>query len=65
MNDFDTGAFDAKIDLDEGWIPVGGPTEKPTFPTLDYIVNELRMTLDASDEYIAGYLSEIYKPCYE
>lgn len=60
MSDFNTGVDDAKIDLSEGWVFNGGPTERPTAVGLDYIVNELRMTMNASDSYIAGYLSVVF-----
>lgn len=49
---FSGGARDARIDLDDGWCP-------EEF-TLDYVVNQLRVMMGATDEYIAGYLSVIY-----
>lgn len=59
MTEFETGFFDCKNDLAEGFVPAGGPTE--TGPaTLDYLVNEIRATMGASDAYIAGYLSAFY-----
>jgi hypothetical protein len=60
MNDFKNGVADAESDIRGGWLPMGGPTEKPTFPSLDYIVNELRVGVGASDAYIAGYVSVVY-----
>lgn len=49
---FKAGVEAAKFDLDEGWFPGG--------ETLDSITANLRVMVGASDEYIAGYLSEIY-----
>ena len=59
MTEFETGFFDCKNDLAEGFVPAGGPTETGAV-TLDYLVNELRATMGASDAYIAGYLSAFY-----
>lgn len=59
MTEFETGVIDAKNDLSEGFVPNGGPTEAGAV-NLDYIVNELRVTMGASDSYVAGYLSVIY-----
>jgi hypothetical protein len=52
MIDFKNGVSDAEFDLVEGWLP-------KKF-SLDFIVNELRVTCGASDSYVAGYLSVIY-----
>lgn len=52
MTDFETAVIDAKNDCFGGWVPT-------TF-TLDFIVNELRVNVGASDEYVAGYLSVVY-----
>ena len=60
MTEFETGFFDCKNDLAEGFVPAGGPTETGAV-TLDYLVNELRATMGASDAYIAGYLSVIFR----
>ena len=59
MTEFETGFFDCKNDLAEGFVPAGGPTETGAV-TLDYLVNEIRVTMGASDDYIAGYLSAFY-----
>lgn len=59
---FESGVDDAVSDISGGFLPVGGPTEKPTFPTLDYLVNELRVGVGATDSYIAGYLSVVFGP---
>jgi hypothetical protein len=59
MSDFETGVIDCKNDLADGFVPAGGPTEIGAV-TLDYLVNELRVTMGASDAYIAGYLSAFY-----
>ena len=55
MNDlgYSGGVNDARIDLAEGWVPEQ--------LTLDYLVNQLRVMMGATDEYIAGYLSVIYE----
>lgn len=50
---YKAGKVDACNDVDGGWLP-------PNF-TLDFIVNELRAGVGASDRYIAGYLSEVYR----
>ena len=52
--------FRSLSDLSFGPIMAGGPTEKPVPATLDYIVNNLRTMIGASDEYIAGYLSVVF-----
>ena len=55
MNDclgFAGGVNDAKNDLNDGWCP-------DSF-TIDYIVNQLRVMMGASDAYIAGYLSVVF-----
>lgn len=49
---FESGVDDAKTDIAGKWLPEGS--------TLDYIVNELRVGVGASDEYIAGYLSAVF-----
>ena len=56
---FESGVVDAENDLAGGWVPAGGPTETGSV-TLDYLVNELRVGVGASDAYIAGYLSVIF-----
>lgn len=50
---YDAGVADAEIDLLENWV---GASEN-----LDSIVNQLRVALGASDAYIAGYLSVIFR----
>ena len=50
----------AQNDIALGAIPCGGPTEPPCSVSLDYIVNELRLGVGASDAYIAGYLSVVF-----
>ena len=63
MSDYSTfsaGSSDALADLSFGPIMAGGPTEKSVPATLDYIVNNLRTMIGASDEYIAGYLSVVF-----
>jgi hypothetical protein len=63
MNEYSTfsaGVTDATGDLANGWVPTGGPTEKSGPATLNYIVNELRVMIGASDAYIAGYLSVVF-----
>ena len=52
MTEFETGCFDCKNDLADGWVP--------EISSLDYLVNELRVMIGASDSYIAGYLSAFY-----
>ncbi len=52
MSDFETGAFDCKNDLADGWVP-------EVF-SLDFLVHQLRLMMGASDAYIAGYLSTFY-----
>jgi hypothetical protein len=49
---FAGGVNDAKNDLNDGWCP-------DSF-TIDYIVNQLRVMMGASDAYIAGYLSVVF-----
>ena len=49
---FADGFNDAKTDIAGKWLPEGS--------TLDYIVNELRVGVGASDAYIAGYLSAVF-----
>lgn len=58
---FESGVDDALSDLSGGWVPSGGPTEKSSV-TLNYLVNELRVGVGATDAYIAGYLSVIFGP---
>lgn len=52
MTDFKNGVFDARADLDSGWLPENF--------TLDFLVNELRFVTGASDSYVAGYISVVY-----
>lgn len=52
MCDFENAVIDAEVDLAEGWLPKNF--------SLDFIVNELRVTCGASDSYVAGYLSVVY-----
>jgi len=47
----DVGIDDAKSDMSGGWLPTA---------SLDYIVNELRVGVGATDAYIAGYLSVVF-----
>ena len=49
---FESGADDARSDISGGWLP------EPF--TLDFIVNELRIGVGATDAYLAGYLSVVY-----
>ena len=49
------GVRDAEQDLAEGYVP------SHDHLTLDYIVNQLRVMMGATDDYIAGYLSVIYR----
>jgi hypothetical protein len=56
MNDFKTGVFDATADSEAGWLPKNF--------TLDFLVNQLRTTVGASDYYIAGYVSAVYGGSY-
>lgn len=56
MNDclgFSGGVNDATLDMADGWVP--------TEFSLDSIVSQLRVMVGASDAYIAGYLSVLYK----
>jgi hypothetical protein len=53
MTDFENGCNDAINDRADGWVP-----EKFT---LDYVVNQLRIMTGATDNYIAGYCSIIFK----
>jgi hypothetical protein len=55
---FSAGVSDAVSDLAINAVG-GGPTEKSGY-TLDFIVNNLRTTIGASDSYVAGYLSVLY-----
>jgi hypothetical protein len=48
---FEVGVDDAKSDMSGGWLPTA---------SLDYIVNELRVGVGATDAYIAGYLSVVF-----
>ncbi len=50
---FDGGVADAEIDLAEKWVGA--------YENLDSIVNQLRVSIGASDSYIAGYLSVIFR----
>lgn len=50
---FESGVDDARSDLAGGWLPAGF--------TLDFLVSELRAGVGATDAYIAGYLSVIYR----
>jgi hypothetical protein len=55
MNDclgFAGGVNDAKNDLIDGWVPES--------VSIDFITNELRVMIGASDAYIAGYLSVVF-----
>ena len=55
MNDclgFAGGVNDAKNDLAEGWVPKS--------VSIDFIGNQLRVMVGASDAYIAGYLSVVF-----
>ena len=55
MNDclgFAGGVNDAKNDLADGWVPES--------VSIDFIANELRVMIGASDAYIAGYLSVVF-----
>jgi hypothetical protein len=55
MNDclgFAGGVNDAKNDLTDGWVPES--------VSIDFIANELRVMIGASDAYIAGYLSVVF-----
>jgi hypothetical protein len=57
---FEAGVDDAKSDMRGGWLPTSGPSEAPAPASLEYIVNELKVGLGASDSYIAGYLSVVF-----
>ena len=57
---FESGVDDARSDLALGPIMAGGPTEKSVPATLDFLVNELRVAVGATDSYIAGYLSVVF-----
>ena len=57
---FESGCDDARSDLALGPIMAGGPTEKSVPATLDFLVNELRVAVGATDSYIAGYLSVVF-----
>jgi hypothetical protein len=52
MTDYEEGICDATNDLADGWVPKNY--------TLDYIVNELRITMGVNDYYISGYLSVLF-----
>jgi|Laugresbdmm110dd_1035094.scaffolds.fasta_scaffold304922_1 hypothetical protein len=55
MNEYSTfsaGVNDAKNDLAEGWVPKS--------VSIDFIGNQLRVMVGASDAYIAGYLSVVF-----
>jgi hypothetical protein len=49
---FSAGVNDAKTDLAEGWAP--------ECVSIDFIVNQLRVMIGASDSYLAGYLSVVF-----
>jgi hypothetical protein len=49
---FFAGVTDAKNDLVEGWVPES--------VSIDFITNQLRVMVGASDAYIAGYLSVVF-----
>lgn len=53
MSDYSNGVADATNDLADGWVP-----EKFN---LDFIVNQLRIMMGATDSYIAGYVSILFK----
>jgi hypothetical protein len=53
MTDYENGMCDATNDLADGWVP-----EKYT---LEYVINQLRIMMDATDSYIAGYCSVLFK----
>lgn len=53
MTDYENGINDAINDRADGWVP-----EKFS---LDYIVNQLRVMTGATDYYIAGYCSVLFK----
>lgn len=57
---FADGFDDAKSDIRGGWLPTSGPSEAPAPASLEYIVNELKVGVGASDAYIAGYLSAVF-----
>jgi hypothetical protein len=55
MNEYSTfsaGVSDATADLTSGWVPES--------VSIDFIANELRVMIGASDAYIAGYLSVVF-----
>jgi hypothetical protein len=52
MTEFETGYYDAKNDLADGWVPENY--------SLDYVLNQLRVMMGASDSYCAGYLSVLF-----
>jgi hypothetical protein len=55
MNEYSTfsaGVNAAKNDLAEGWVPES--------VSIDFIGNQLRVMIGASDAYIAGYLSVVF-----
>lgn len=49
---YTAGVNDARTDVLEGWVPANF--------TLDSVVAQLRMNLNATDEYVAGYLSVLF-----
>jgi hypothetical protein len=51
---YSEGVTAGRFDLTSGWLPENF--------TLDFIVNELRLNVGCSDEYLAGYLSVIFNP---
>lgn len=53
MSDYSDGVLDATNDLADRWVPAKF--------TLDWVVNEIRVMTGASDSYIAGYLSILFK----
>lgn len=57
---FESGVDDAVADIRGGWLPTNGPSEAPAPLSLDYIVNELRVAVGCTDEYLAGYLSVVF-----
>jgi len=53
MTEYENGMCDATNDLADGWVP-----ERYT---LEYVINQLRIMMDATDSYIAGYCSVLFK----
>jgi hypothetical protein len=54
FEEFASGVDDARADISGGWLPEN--------VTINYLVNELRVAVGATDAYLAGYISVVFNP---